>query len=125
ALIRGDAAAAVTQFRRALASRPDDRGCLSGLAQALRLSGQAPAAEPWLEVVRRHDALIDLARRAAEMTHRHDPRLRRALGAACEALQLAPEARAWYGLALARNPLDSQTQMALYRLRTIGPSPRP
>src|SRR5206468_2893086 len=59
ALIRGDAPAAVAAFRRALSARPDDRGCLSGLAQALRLSGQVPAAEPLLQVLQRHDALIE------------------------------------------------------------------
>ena len=36
-----------------------------------------------------------------------------------------PEARAWYGLALARDPLDSETQIALYRLRNVRPNPRP
>jgi predicted Zn-dependent protease len=117
ALARGHASAAVPQFRRALAARPDDRSCLSGLAQALRLSGQVPAAEPLLQVVHRHDTLIDLTLRARDMTRRDDPTLLRALGAACEALELIPEARAWYDLALVRDPLDSQTQMALYRLR--------
>jgi tetratricopeptide (TPR) repeat protein len=125
ALRRRDAAAAAGWFRRALAERPEDRTSLGGLVQALRLSGQDRAAEPVLDAVRRHDTLIELVRRAAEMTSRHDPDLLRGLGAACEALRLLPEARAWYDLALARDPLDSRTQIALHRLGTARPTRRP
>jgi tetratricopeptide (TPR) repeat protein len=125
ALARGNASAAVPQFRRALAARPDDGSCLSGLVQALRLSGQVPAAEPLLLVVHRHETLMDLTLCAADMTRRDDPKLLRALGAACEALQLIPEAHAWYDLALVRDPLDSQTQMALYRLQNARSSTQP
>jgi hypothetical protein len=125
ALARGNASAAVSQFQQALAARPDDRSCLSGLAQALRLSGQVPAAEPLLQVVHRHDTLIDLTLRARDMTRRDAPKLLRALGAACEALQLIPEVHAWYDLALVRDPLDSQTQMALYRLRNASSRAQP
>jgi len=125
ALIRRDGPTAVVEFRRALAAQPDDRRCLNGLAQALRVSGQDQAAQPLFTAVQRHDALIDLVRRAAEMTHRDDLELLCALGAACEALQLVPEARAWYDLALARDPLNSKTQIALYRLRTQRSMPRP
>jgi predicted Zn-dependent protease len=125
ALARGNASAAVPLFRRALAARPDVRSCLSGLAQALRLSGQVPAAEPLLQLVHRHDTLINLTLAAADMTRRDDPKLLRALGAACEALQLIPEAHAWYDLALVRDPLDSQTQMAVYRLRNARSRAQP
>ena len=59
------------------------------------------------------------------MTRRDDPELLRNLAAACEALGLLPEARAWYGLALARDPVNPETQIALYRLRNARPgSPR-
>ena len=51
--------------------------------------------------------------------------LLRALGAACEELELIPEAHAWYDLALVRDPLDSQTQMALYRLRNARSREQP
>lgn len=124
-LRRRDGAAAAEWFRRASAARPDDRSSLSGLAQALRLAGQEKAAEPILAVVRRHDALIELVRRAAEMTSRDDLELLRGLGGACEALGFLPEAFAWYNLALARDPLDARTQLALYRLRTARSLPRP
>ena len=42
------------------------------------------------------------------------------LGAACEAAGRLGEARAWYRLAIARDPLDEASQRALYRL---GPRP--
>ena len=125
ALTRRDGPTAVAEFRRALAVQPDDRRCLNGLAQALRVTGQDQTAQPLFKAVQRHDALIDLVRRAAEMTHRDDRELLFALGAACEALQLLPEARAWYNLALARDPLNSETQIALYRLRTQRSVPKP
>jgi tetratricopeptide (TPR) repeat protein len=125
ALLHQDGRAAIALFRRALASRPDDRGCLSGLAQALRLLGQTQAAEPLIRAVQRHDALIDLVRRASEMTQRDDPELLRGLAGACEALQFVPEARAWYSLALLRDPLNSATQIALYHLRNARPTTPP
>ncbi len=125
ALTRRDGPTAVVEFRRALAAQRDDRRCLNGLAQALRVSGHDQAAQPLFAAVQRHDALIDLVRRAAEMTHRDDLELLCALGAACEALELIPEARAWYGLALARDPLNSKTQIALYHLRTLKSMPKP
>jgi hypothetical protein len=40
----------------------------------------------------------------------------RELGAACAALELNELSRAWYRLAIAADPLDSQSQQALYRL---------
>jgi hypothetical protein len=59
------------------------------------------------------------------MTDRRDPSLMRDLGTACETLGLSAEARAWYHLALDRDPLDRVTQVALYRLRTAGSRPAP
>jgi thioredoxin-like negative regulator of GroEL len=125
ALIRRDGPTAVAEFRRALAVQPDDRHCINGLAQALRFTGQDQTALPLLKAVERHDALIELVRRASEMIHRNDHKLMCALGAACETLQLTLEARAWYSLALARDPLNSEIQIALYRLRTQRPVPSP
>jgi tetratricopeptide (TPR) repeat protein len=127
ALARRDGPGAAAQFRRALAEQSDRRVCLNGLAQALRIAGQYQAAEPLLKSVQRHDKLNDLVRRAAEIsvTGRHDPELFRALGAACEALQLVPEARAWYHLAIAGDPTNAEAQMGLYRLRPTLSSPHP
>ena len=40
----------------------------------------------------------------------------RELGAACAALDRKGEARAWYKLAIALDPLDAESQQALFRL---------
>jgi tetratricopeptide (TPR) repeat protein len=125
ALARRDGPGAAAQFRRALEAQSDDRACLNGLAQALRLAGQNDAAEPLLKAVQRHDKLIALVRRAAEIIGREvpDPELLRNLGAACEALQLSPEARAWYRLAVASDPTNAEAHMGLYRLRPTPSGP--
>ena len=75
--------------------------------------------------IRLLDVLIDRICSAAEMTHREDASVLRDLGAACEALGFSAEARAWYDLALARDPLDPETQGALHRLRTSRPTAAP
>ena len=126
ALIRRDGPAAVDRFRRAVADQPDR-------SPPPRRAGPGPAAigpgrrrpSRLLARVRRQDVLIDRVRRAAEMTHRDDLGRSRDLGAACEALGLSAEARAWYDLALARDPLDPETQGALHRLRTPRPTAAP
>jgi tetratricopeptide (TPR) repeat protein len=125
ALARRDATAAAEEFRRGLTAQPDHHGCTAGLAQALRLSGRDEEAGPLVETVHRQSALIDLLGSASG--HKGPPELKllRALGAACEALQLVPEARAWYGLALAREPLNPEVQVALYRLRHQRSAPPP
>jgi Flp pilus assembly protein TadD len=54
--------------------------------------------------------------RAALAEARKDPKLLRALGAACGAVHRLPEARAWFKLAIALDPLDNEAQQALFRL---------
>jgi tetratricopeptide (TPR) repeat protein len=118
ALARRDAPVAIARFCQALASAPDHRRSLLGLAQALRMAGQAEAIPPILTTLRKLDRLHDLVRKAAESTHedRLDGPLLRDLGTACEALGYHAEARAWLQLAIAANPLDSHAQAALFRL---------
>jgi tetratricopeptide (TPR) repeat protein len=118
-----DGRTAVDRFRRAVAAEPDNRRHLNGLAQALRLAGQDRSAEPLLERIGLLDALIEGVCCAAEMTRREDPSLFRDLGAACAALGLSAEARTWYHLALDRDPLDRETQAALFRLRSASSKP--
>ena len=43
------------------------------------------------------------------------------LGRACEAAGLLDEARGWYMLAIGRDPLDTEAQQALHRLRPLVP----
>ena len=125
ALARRDIPAAVAHFRASLAAEPDHRDGLLGLIQAYRMAGEEDTAGPLQEEVNRHDALVNLLQRAASSpARRGDPRLLHDLGAACEALGLVPEARAWYGLAIARDPTSPEAQAALYRIATSSPLTR-
>jgi len=117
ALARRDGPTAVKHFRLAYAADPDDRDTIFGLGQALTMVGD-PGAAPFVAAARDRDALGTLVQRASTPQGRKDPGLLRALGAACEKVNHLPEARAWYSLAIADNPLDSEAQKALYRLKS-------
>ena len=129
ALSNRDAASAIRQFRVAFQADPDDRETVFGLMCALELAHETKAAEPFRELARNLERLNTLVHRAANSTARLAPGLLRELGDACVALHRGPEARAWYELAIARDPLDSASQRALFRLRepggSTGPAPRP
>jgi tetratricopeptide (TPR) repeat protein len=116
ALARQDVAGALANFRTAYAAEPDNRETLFGLIAALELAGNSKAALPLRRVARNLDELSTLIQRAALPRARRDARLMRQLGAACAALERTAEARAWYKLAIAIDPLDSQAQRALFRL---------
>jgi tetratricopeptide (TPR) repeat protein len=115
ALARGDAAA-VGHYRRVLASEPDDRDALFGLGQALRLAGQAEAAQPYLQAARDRDRLEWLVENARALSLRDDPKALAAIGDACRKVGHLPEAHAWYRLALSRDPLDGDLQKRLFEL---------
>lgn len=121
ALLKRDGQAAVRHFRAADAAEPNNRDTTLGLAQALRLAGDADA-ERVAERARAHDALQTLMQHAATAQGRADPNLPLRLGAAHEAIGRRPEARAWYQLAIDRNPLDPKAQEALNRLRVSAAS---
>jgi tetratricopeptide (TPR) repeat protein len=120
ALRRRDWATAARHFRIGLAADPLDREALSGLGNALRLSGDPAAAEPYLKAAADLGALQGLMERASHRGSMSDPELLRALGAACETVGRRAEARAWYRLAVTRDPTDKAAQEALYRLRDAG-----
>src|SRR5262249_28398969 len=113
ALSRRDAAAAVKQFRLAVAAQPDHRDGLSGLGRALRMAGDAKGAEPYLKAAADLDALELLMQDLVSPGATTDPRLLHKLGAACEVLRRFPEARSWYSLALMYDPNAAETRRAL------------
>jgi tetratricopeptide (TPR) repeat protein len=117
ALARQDSATALHHFRVAYAADPDRRETLSGLIAALLRVGDVNAAAPLREIAARREKLGSLIQRAAMPGARDDPALHRQLGAACAALNRNAEARAWYELAIVRDPLDTEAQQALFRLR--------
>lgn len=113
ALARRDAAAAVKQYRIAVAAQPDHRDSLAGLGRALRMAGDAKAAEPYLKTVANLDALELLMQNLLAPGASNDPSLLHKLGAACEALRRFPEARTWYRLSLMYDPKSDSTRQAL------------
>jgi predicted Zn-dependent protease len=117
AFARGDGLAAIRHFRAADDAEPNHRETLFGLGRALQMTGDRQAAEPILKAARDLDAVWNLLLEAETPGARAQRTLPRRLGAACEAARLVPQARAWYRLAIARDPLDAESQAALYRLK--------
>jgi tetratricopeptide (TPR) repeat protein len=126
ALSRQDAKSALHSFRIAYAADPENRETVFGLLLALEMNGDRKVAAPIRTQARNLERLNTLVNRAAARDAREDSDLLRQLGAACAALHRDAEARAWYKLVIARNPLDAESQRALFRLRDDGHgSPQP
>jgi tetratricopeptide (TPR) repeat protein len=117
ALAKRDAQNAWRHFRIVFKSDPDDHETLLGLVRTLELADQSDAASSFRERARKLEVLSTLVDRAAALKARNDPALLRQLGAACAALNRAPEALAWYELAIALDPLDADAQRAIHQLR--------
>jgi tetratricopeptide (TPR) repeat protein len=124
ALARGEAAAAVLHFRAALAAAPDDRDARFGLSQALRLTGQAEAAQPHAKLARAQDHLEWLVRNALALDRRNDPATLKAIAAECLAVDHRDEARAWIRHALRLAPDDAGLRKTLSQLDS-PPAPDP
>jgi tetratricopeptide (TPR) repeat protein len=112
-LCRGDARTALRHFRIAYEAQPEVHEVLSGLIAALTILGDAKALGPLRDLVARRDRLDRLIQRAASKASRDEPDLPLRLGNACSDLHRDAEARGWYKLAIARNPLDSRAQRAV------------
>jgi tetratricopeptide (TPR) repeat protein len=121
ALRRGDSAAAIRHFREALSDEPYDRVALSELGKALTLRGDRVEAERYLTQARSLDEVYDLLSRIRRPDRENEPADLIRLGRSCEAAGLLDESRGWYLLAISRNPLDSEAQQALLRLKTTSP----
>ncbi len=123
ALVRRDGPAAVQHFRAANAAEPDDRDGLAGLGQALTMVGDTASAAPYLAVARDLDALGALIQRVKAGSGPPDSKRLYDLGVACQKARRLPEARAWFQLVVDLDPLDSDAQKALYRLKDRSPEP--
>ncbi len=124
ALARRDGQSAVRFFRLAYAADPSNRDTLFGLMSAWELLGNQKEAEPLRRIARNLDRLNTLVLQAAKPGAAQNAALMRDLGAACAALHRDDVARAWFELAIARDPLDSSAQQALFRLGPSGQSGR-
>ena len=94
---------------------------LSELGKALALRGDKTAAERYLAQARRLDEVYDLLSRIRRPDRENEPSDLIRLGRGCEAAGLLDEARGWYLLAITRDPLASEPQQALLRLKSSSP----
>ncbi len=118
ALAQRDAEEAVRQFRIAYAAEPDDNETLSGLRVAYFLTGNEKEATFFREAATNLGRLNSLLQRGRAEGARNNLELLRDFGVTCASLHRDSEARAWLGLAIAANPLDTEAQRALARLGT-------
>jgi tetratricopeptide (TPR) repeat protein len=122
ALARRDPRTALHHFQIAYAADPESRETVFGLLGAYEMIGDQKSAAALRQVARDLERLNTLIQRAAVASARGNSELLRELGSACEALHRDAEARAWYELAVERDPLDRASQQALFRLRA-APNP--
>jgi tetratricopeptide (TPR) repeat protein len=125
ALSTRDVPTAIRHYRAALAAEPHQRDALFALGRALKLAGQAAAADHSQDAALAHHALENRLQAVALQPGRREPTAWRDLGALCEAAGRLAEARAWYRLAIAKDPLDVQAQQALFRLGRATPTSPP
>ena len=119
ALSRRDARTALSHFRIAYAADPDSREALFGLIGALQMLGDEQAAAPLRRTAAWRERFASLIQRGGTKAGRDDPELPCQFGDVCAALHYDAEARAWYKVAIARDPLDSRAQQALFQLGTL------
>jgi hypothetical protein len=122
ALARRDGQSAVRYFQSAYAADPSNRDTIFGLLSAWELIGNQKEAAPLRAMARNLDRLNTLILQAAKPTAPGDAALMRELGATCAALHRDEEARAWFELAIARDPLDQSAQQALFQLGAANQS---
>ncbi len=121
ALRRGDAQGAIRHFQDALSDEPYDRVSNAELGKALMLQGDRAAAGRYVARARQLDDVYNLINRIKRPGSENQPPDLTNLGRACEAAGLIDEARGWYMLAIGRDPLDTEAQRALSRLRPSLP----
>ena len=120
ALHSGQSRQAVSCFRAALDKDPEDRDAIQGLGLALRRLDD-PQAKQYLDLAARRDLLARTIRESV-VSINSDPRLFFKLGEMCESLNHREEARAWYRLAISRDPLDTEAQHSLTRVEQAAPA---
>jgi tetratricopeptide (TPR) repeat protein len=120
ALAKRDAKSAVRYLRIAYDADPDNLEVVRGLLSALMSAGDEKEARQVRERAALLDELSKLILRAVPKEAHGDSALIRALGTTCAALSRYDEARAWFKVAIAREPLDSQAQQALFRLKSAS-----
>jgi tetratricopeptide (TPR) repeat protein len=122
ALARGDRASAVRHYRQALGDEPYDRVSNADLGKALLLEGDQAGAAPYLARARQLDEvynLITAIRKVGRSDSSADPIK---IAKACEVAGLLDEARGWFLIAVAKDPLDVEAQRGLHRIQSATPA---
>lgn len=117
ALLKGNADQAIRDFQSALNDEPYDRVTIADLAKALVLKGDRAAADRYFARGRKLDAVYNLLNKISRPNQENQALDLKNLGRACEEAGLLDEAKGWFTLAISRDPLDSEAQRALHRLR--------
>jgi hypothetical protein len=80
------------------------------------LKGDLAAAQQYLDRVEKLNRIYNLVIRVRSPRRENQVSDLAELGDACEAAGLVDEARGWFTLAIAMNPLDADAQRALARM---------
>lgn len=121
ALARRDGPEALRYYRIAYDYDRTNRDAVFGLIHAYELSGQPEKAAPLRREAEALEAFNSLVQRMSTLDGRKDPAIVNQAISACTRAGLIPEARAWLNLAIARDPLDSAAQQALFRFNEQHP----
>jgi predicted Zn-dependent protease len=116
ALAGGNFEESTREFQTAISIDPDNRDAVVGLARSLAAQGKKEEAKLWQERATNLDKLASIIQEAAKPNAAQVEDLPKRLAQACEAVGHMLEARAWWGLLAAKNPLDSEPQQAIYRI---------
>ena len=101
----------------ALMQDPTNREAIQGLGLVLERMGEREKAESFRQQGERVEEAVRFARASSVVHESAEPTVAQTARGDVRILGRQPEARAWYGLLLSLDPLDSEVQQALYRLR--------
>jgi tetratricopeptide (TPR) repeat protein len=121
ALARRDGEAALRFYKIAYDHEPANRDAVFGLIHAYELVGQPAKAVPLRREAEALEAFNSLIQRMSTPDGRGDPAIIDKAARACARAGFIPEARAWLNLAIARDPLNSAAQQALFRFNEQHP----
>lgn len=116
AMQEGDGPEAVRCFEIASKFEPGRRLVVAELGRALILVGEKRKGQALTEMAGRIDVLNNLLLKKENTVEASGPEQWKELAKACEAAGRFPESRAWYGLILAKVPLDQESQAAIFRI---------
>jgi len=117
ALRRRDLDVAIKYFQQAQSAEPYDRVSPMQLAQAYQLKGDKASADAILDRLKPLNRLYNLIIRVKSPKGENQITDLAELGDACAKAGLCEEAKGWYRLAIIIDPLDSNAQKGLDRLK--------